>query len=225
MEMVAGEIAAFVLWPIALGLFGFIEPCAIGATLLFIKTLEGATPAGKIGQVVAFTLSRTVFTGLLGIVAVLIGSLFLGLQKAVWLLLGILYAGIGLLYLTGRINWLMRSIGPRLKGLSNRQGSIALGAAFGLNIPACAGPLLLALLTTAAASGASGSSLARGFVSLALFGLALSVPLVLAVFSDRARRALDWLAGLSRRLPLWTGVLFVALGLWSIWFGLYVTVN
>lgn len=135
MEMVAGEIAAFVLWPVALGLFGFIEPCAIGATLRFIKTLEGTTPAAKIGQVVAFTLSRTVFTGLLGIVAVLIGFLFLGLQKAVWLLLGCLYAVIGLPYLTGHIDWLMRSIGPRLKGLSNRQGSIALGAAFGLNIP------------------------------------------------------------------------------------------
>lgn len=221
----AGEIAALTLWPVALGLFGFIEPCAIGATLLFIKTIEGATPASKISQVIAFTLSRTVFTGLLGIVAVLIGALFLDLQKAVWLLLGGLYAVIGMLYLTGHIDWLMRPIGPRLKGLSTRQGSMALGAVFGLNIPACAGPLLLALLTAAAAGGASGGTLARGFISLALFGFALSLPLVAVVFSDRARRLLDSLAGLSRRMPLWTGVLFLALGLWSIWFGLTVSIQ
>lgn len=225
MDAAVAEIAAFVLWPVALGLFGFIEPCAIGATLLFIKTTEGVAPASKIRQVVAFTLSRAIFTGLLGIVAVLIGSMFLGLQKSVWLLLGGLYAFIGMLYLTGRVNWLMRSIGPRLSGLSRPRGSVALGAAFGLNIPACAGPLLLALLTTAAAGGASGDTLARGFISLALFGLALSLPLVLAVFSAHARRALDWLASLSRRMPLWTGVLFVVLGLWSVWFGLYVSVQ
>jgi cytochrome c-type biogenesis protein len=30
------------------------------------------------------------------------------------------------------------------------------------------------------------------------------------------RRALDWLAGLSRRLPMWTGVLLIAPELWSI---------
>ncbi len=225
MDLLAGELTALVLLPVALGLFGFIEPCAIGATLLFIKTIEGATPAAKVSQVLAFTLSRTVFTGLLGIVAVLIGALFLGLQKAVWLLLGILYAVIGLLYLTGRIDWLMRSIGPRLKGLSNRRGSVVLGAAFGFNIPACAGPLLLALLTTAAAGGASGGTLARGFISLALFGFALSLPLVAAVFFDRARRLLDSLASLSRRMPFWTGVLFIALGLWSVWFGLTVSIQ
>ena len=225
METAVAEIAVFILWPLALGLIGFVEPCAIGATLLFIKTTEGTAPSSKVKQVVAFTLSRAFFTGLLGIVAVLIGSLFLGLQKAVWLLLGGLYAVIGMLYLTGRIDSLMRSIGPRLKGLSRPRGSIALGAVFGLNIPACAGPLLLALLTTAAAGGASGDTLARGFISLALFGFAMSLPLVAAVFSSHARRALDWIASLSRRMPFWIGVLFLVLGLWSIWFGLYVSVQ
>jgi cytochrome c-type biogenesis protein len=48
----------------------------------------------------------------------------------------------------------------------------------GLNIPPCAGPLLLALLRAAAAGGASGATLASGFASLGLFGLAMSLPLV-----------------------------------------------
>ncbi|MBI3375408.1 MAG: hypothetical protein HY017_27125 [Betaproteobacteria bacterium] len=223
--MPGGDLATLILWPIGLGLLGFIEPCAIGATLLFIKTTEGQTPAVKVGQVFAFTLSRALFIGLLGAFAAFIGSMFLGVQKAAWLLMGALYAAIGVLYLTGRIGSLMVSIGPRLASLSNPRGSIVLGVTFGLNIPACAGPILLALLAASAAGGASGETVARGFASLALFGFALSLPLVAAVLFDRARRALDWLAGLTRRLPLWTGVLFIVLGAWSIWFGLFVSIK
>lgn len=223
--MPGGELANFFLLPIGLGLFGFVEPCAIGATLLFIKTMEGAPAPTKLAQVVALTLSRAVFTGLLGAIAVVIGSLFLGLQKAVWLAVGILYVGIGVLYLAGGIAPLMRSIGPRLAALSSPRGSIALGAALGLVIPACAAPLLLALLAVAAAGGASGTNILQGFTSLALFGFALSLPLVAAVLFAPARRALDWLAALSRRIPVWTGLLFIALGSFSIWFGLFVSIR
>ena len=105
------------------------------------------------------------------------------------------------------------------------RGSAALGVLFGLNIPACAAPLLLALLGASAASGARGGSVAEGFVALALFGFALSLPLVVAVLFAPARRALDWLAALSRRLPVWTGVLLIALGAWSIWLGLFVSLD
>lgn len=223
--MPGGDVATLILWPIGFGLLGFIEPCAIGATLLFVKTTEGQAPAVKVGQVFAFTLSRALFIGLLGAFAAFIGSMLLGVQKAVWVAMGALYAAIGVLYLTGHIGPLMLSIGPRLASLSSPRGSIVLGLAFGLNIPACAGPILLALLAASAAGGASGETAARGFASLALFGLALSLPLVAAVLSERARRALDRLAGLTRRMPLWTGMLFVVLGAWSIWFGFFVTIK
>lgn len=223
--MPGGELAGLILLPVGLGLFGFIEPCAIGATLLFIKTLEGAPPRTKAVQVLAFTTARASFTGLLGVLAVLIGSLFVGLQKATWLAAGLLYAAIGALYMTGRIGLLMRTVGPRLAILSSARGSLALGAALGLVIPACAAPLLLALLAAAAAGGAGGATLVQGFASLALFGFALSLPLVAAVLFAPARRALDWIAALSRRIPFWTGVLFIALGLFSIWFGLFVTIR
>lgn len=223
--MPGGDLAGLILLPIGLGLFGFVEPCAIGATLLFIKTTEGAPAATKVAQVLAFTVSRAVFTGLLGVLAVLVGSLFLGLQKAIWVVVGLLYAAIGVLYLSGRIGLLMRALGPRLAALSSPRGSVALGASLGLVIPACAAPLLLALLAAAAAGGASGATLAQGFASLALFGFALSLPLVVAVLFKPARRALDWIAALSRRIPVWTGVLFIALGLFSIWFGLFVTIR
>jgi cytochrome c-type biogenesis protein len=33
--------AALLIVPLGLGLLGFIEPCSIGATLIFVKFLEG----------------------------------------------------------------------------------------------------------------------------------------------------------------------------------------
>ncbi|MBI3436339.1 MAG: hypothetical protein HY056_14910 [Proteobacteria bacterium] len=216
---------SLVLLPIGLGLFGFIEPCSIGSTLIFVKFLEGKSAFRKLTQVGIFAFMRAMFIGLLGIAAVLLGAAFLGLQKAAWVALGATYVLIGLLYLAGKIGPLMISIGPSLSRLSNVRGSAALGVLFGLNIPACAAPLIFALLVMAAAGGASGATLASGFISLALFGFALSLPLVVAVLFEPARRALDWLANLSRRLPLWTGVILIALGLWSAWFGLFATIR
>ncbi len=115
----------------------------------------------------------------------------------------------------------MVSLGPSLAELSSLRGSAGLGVFFGLNIPPCAAPLLLALLGGAAAGGAAGGTLASGFLSLALFGVALSLPLVAAVLFEPARRATDWLAGLSGRLPFWTGLLLITLGLSSIWLALF----
>jgi len=215
------EAAAAILLPIGLGLFGFIEPCSIGATLLFIKLIEGKPARVKVAQVAAFALTRAGFIGVMGAAAAFIGAAFLALQKAGWLALGLVYLAIGILYLTGRIGPLMRTLGPRLAGVGNLRSSAALGLLFGLNIPACAAPLLLALLA-ASAAGVTPGGVAGGFASLALFGLALSAPLVVAVLFGRARAALDWLASLTGRMPRWTGMLMVVLGLWSVWFGLVV---
>jgi cytochrome c-type biogenesis protein len=210
------------LVPIGLGLLGFVEPCSIGSTLIFVKYIEGRGAGGKLAEVGVFAATRAIFTGALGTSAAAIGSAFLGFQKGAWIVLGVLYVGLGILYVAGRASALMVALGPSLARISGRGVSAGLGVLFGLNIPACAAPLLLALFGAAAAGGAAGASFAVGFVSLALFGLALSLPLVVAVLVAPARQALDWVAGLSRRVPFWTGVVLIALGLWSVWFGLFV---
>ena len=46
-----------------------------------------------------------------------------------------------------------------------------------------------------------------------------------AVLLPAAPRALIWLAGLSGRLPFWAGIVLIGLGLWSVWFGLFVTLR
>src|SRR3546814_18124998 len=108
----------------------------------------------------------------------------------------------------------MVTLGPSLKRLGRLRGSAGLGLLFGLNIPACAAPLLLALLAGAATTGAT---LLSGFVALAVFGLALSLPLVAVVLVPAAARLLDRFAALSGRFPVLAGLLLVALRAWSVW--------
>ena len=134
------------LLPLGLGLLGFIEPCSIGASLLFLKSVEGNPPAVKVMQATVFTLTRSLFIGALGALAALIGAEFLGFQGFGYVLVGTLYIGLGIVYLSGNAGRLMRSFGPSLSGLSTVRGSVALAMFFGLNIPACSGPLLAAVL-------------------------------------------------------------------------------
>lgn len=208
----------FVLLPLALGLLGFVEPCSIGASLLFLKSVEGNPPATKLMQAGVFTLTRALFIGILGAIAALIGAAFIVFQQFAYILLGSLYLILGIVYLTRNAARVMLSIGPGLRSLSTVRGSAALAMLFGLNVPACAAPLLAAVLGSAAVAGAA--KIGQGFFMLALFGLGLSLPIILAMAFGPAQRALEWLGRHSARLPIFTGSVLVLLGASSIWFGL-----
>jgi len=209
--------------PAGLGLIGFVEPCSIGSSLVFVKYLEGKSAAAKLVETTLFAVTRAAFIGLLGVLAVVIGSVFLDLQRSAWLLLGAIFVALGFLLATGRARALMVTVGPSLKRLSGLKGSAGLGLLFGLNIPACAAPLLFALLAGAAASG--NATALSGFVALAVFGCALSLPLVAVVLIPAARGLLDRFAALSGRYPVVAGLVLVALGAWSIGFGLFATID
>lgn len=197
---------------LALGMLGFIEPCTVGSHLLFVKHLEDRTGRSKVAQTVVFTLTRALVIGGLGAVAALVGERFLGLQRGFWLLLGSLYLLLGITYLLGRQGVLLRTLGVQVRRSDASQESALLGVLFGLNVPACAAPLLAAVLGASVGS----ASVGLGFGTLALFGLALSAPLLLAVLWGDARQWLERFANLSERMPFWTGVVFVALGVWTI---------
>jgi len=216
------DLIRFLILPAGLGLLGFVEPCSMGTNLLFAKYIEGKDRAARLAQVGVFTITRGLFLGALGLLAGLLGTAFLGFQKGVWVVLGTVYLLIGGLYVLGKAGVLMRTIGPGLSRISDRRGSAGLGVLFGLNMPACAAPLIFVMLGTATASSSAGGALASNIVSLGVFGLVLSLPLVLAVSFAPAGRALDRLAALSVRLPKWTGAVFLLLGAWSIYFGLFV---
>jgi cytochrome c-type biogenesis protein len=224
--MTGADLVNLVLLPLGLGLLGFIEPCSIGSSLLFIRYVGGKDASAKLAQVIVFTLTRAAVIGSLGLVATVVGGAFVGLQRGGWLLLGSLYVGLGAAYLAGKAGVLMRPLGPSPGRLSGARGAAGLAVLFGLNIPACAAPLLAAVLGSAAVGGAGGAlRAAQGFASLALFGLALSLPLALAILWPPMRRALDRLSALSTRVRIWIGLALIALGIWSIYLALYPPVD
>lgn len=209
---------ALIVLPLALGLLGFIEPCSMGANLVYLKTLEGRPKANRLFSVSLFVVIRAITIGLIGILAALAGQAFTGAQKGLWLVFGTAYLLIGLLYVTGRSGMIMKSLGPSLARLSDTRGSVGLAVLFGFNIPACSAPLLFVLF--GAAAGAA--TISVGFVTMGLFGLALSLPLLAAVTIPAMQRFFEKITGFSRKLPVWTGALFIVLGLWSVYFGLFV---
>jgi cytochrome c-type biogenesis protein len=211
----AGVLAA------GLGLLAFVEPCSVGSHLLFLKFLDRLPERQRLYQTLTFTVARAGLMAGLGVLAAVIGARFMGIQQGLWMALGGLYVVLGLAYLAGGAPWLIRQSDRLLPRVSATSGGAALGVLFGFNIPACAAPLLAVLLGGAAAQAAAGAGVAYGGVSLLVFGLALSSPLVLAVFTQRGRRLLDAIARLAARMPRVTGAVLVLLGFWSIALALY----
>ncbi|MDP9438510.1 MAG: hypothetical protein M3P49_07175, partial [Actinomycetota bacterium] len=94
----------------------------------------------------------------------------------------------------------------------NKDRSLGLGLLFGLNLPACAYPLVAALLGRSAASGA-----ASGFAALFVFGLALSLPLVPLAFSERATKLLRRLGRFGGVTPYLVGVALLAISAYVLY--------
>jgi cytochrome c-type biogenesis protein len=95
---------------------------------------------------------------------------------------------------------------------------LALGTLFGLNITACVAPLVLALLALTVSTG----NWLSGGLALFLFGLMLSVPILVGVYDDRAS---NWVSRMSVKYrsvyyPVIGGVLIV-LGLAEIVLSMY----
>ena len=188
----------------------------MGSHLLFLKFLDRLSTSQRLYQTLLFTLARAALMAGLGVLAAIAGSQFLDIQHGLWVALGSLYIAIGLAYLAGGAPWLIRQSDRVLPRIPVTSGGAALGVLFGINIPACAAPLLAVLLGGAVVQAATGGEMVYGGVSLLIFGLALSSPLVLAVFTERGRRLLNAIARFTARMPRVTGAVLVLLGFWSI---------
>lgn len=214
--------ALLIALPLGLGLLGFVEPCTVGSSLLFLYYLEGRSANEQLRQTLIFAFVRALLMGLLGVAAVMVGAAFVDFQRSAWVFMGAAYLLLGVAYLTGHVDRLKRSAGLRLGKLQGHRGAALIGAIFAFNIPACAGPLLLALLGTAAVAEAN--NYGRGFLMLAVFGLALSVPIAAAVVWAPGRKILERLGAYSASAPKIIGALFLLLGAWSIRFALVAQV-
>lgn len=206
------------LLPAGLGLLGFVEPCTIGGHLLFLDTQKQRDGAARRAAVAVFIAVRALVAGLVGALVAYLGARLIGAQNGVWLVFGSLYLLVGLAFLMRRAGGVKRRLRLAPEAWRRAGNPWVLGLAFGLNIPACAAPILFGLLGLAATSG----TVLTGFFMMFLFGLFLSAPL--AAFAAIPSWA-GWLDRLGARLRgrRWMiGGVFVLLGVWSIWFGLFV---
>jgi cytochrome c-type biogenesis protein len=209
---------SLILLPLGFGLIGFVEPCVIGAHLIFLTRQAERSQKARAAALIAFVSARTLVMGTLGASVGLLGQLLIGLQTGFWLVFGLLYCTIGAAFVLNRSGWLKRGIILPSPAWKNARSAWLVGAAFGLNIPACAAPILFGLLGLTV----SGGSAIAGFTTMAIFALGLSAPLVvmtlLPAFARFVERSAEWL-----RARRWlTGALFVVLGIWSVYFGLFV---
>lgn len=211
------EWFAHFLVPIGLGLLGFIEPCTIGGHVAFLSSLAGQPKAHRLMSLAVFTATRTIAFGAIGIVVSLIGLLFVGGQQAFWLVFGLAYTALGALYIAGKAKYFMRGIVLPAAGEAQRS-AVILGLILGVNIPACAAPLLFAV----AGSAVGARTFLLGFMTLALFGLALSAPLFVVAMAPKISNVVQALGSSSRRTHQIIGSILVLVGVWSMWFGLYV---
>ncbi|MCF6320847.1 MAG: hypothetical protein L3J32_03655 [Rhizobiaceae bacterium] len=212
------SLFTLIILPIGLGLLGFIEPCTIGGHLIFLDTQNKRTKTEKLSAVLMFTATRSLVAGLFGAFIAFVGQKLIGVQTGFWLVFGIIYLSIGLAFLSGHAGLVKWKIELAPSTWKKAQNPLTLGLAFGLNIPACAAPILFGLLGLAATTG----TIAAGFGMMFLFGLFLSLPLVIFAITPRFTGWLNALSGKMKGMGWLVGALFVLLGIWSIWFGLYV---
>lgn len=189
-----------ILIPSVFGLIGFIEPCSLGINIIFLNRIKGFNRAKRISETLIFTSVRGFFLALVGLSAAFIGSKIITIQSSFFLILGGVYILLGVLAIMNMYRPIFKH-GINISKYIPNEGSMTLGVVFGLIIPACAISLVLALIGKAILFG----NLFEGFISLFIFGIALSSPLfviscfhqsseIIARTADRAKK-IPWLAG------------------------------
>ena len=84
-----------------LGLLGFIEPCTIGAHMLFLGSQRSRPMSERLGAALIFLLARLVVMGGFGGLIVVLGQRLIGVQTGTWLVFGAIYLALGLAIFAG----------------------------------------------------------------------------------------------------------------------------
>lgn len=96
------ELYQVILVPIAFGLLGFVEPCSIGANIIFLGYLE-SRGSSKTLETVKFMIARALFLGLIGLAVGIVGQSLRSGAYSYSLVLGVLYMVLGFVGMFGAI--------------------------------------------------------------------------------------------------------------------------
>lgn len=201
------------------GLLSFLSPCILpmvpfylcylaGQSIDDLRTGQGALPGYLVGRAAVFALGVTTIFVILGLGATAAGQMLRDWHRELsWVAAAVLTL-FGLHFL-GAIRVPLLARDARLSGPALARGLVPaylLGLAFGFGWTPCVGPTLTAILLIASGLGDP----LRGGVLLAVYGLAMTLPFVLAAgfsgpFLAWIQRHRAWLAQVERA----TGALLI----------------
>jgi len=203
------------------GLISFSSPCCLPLLPGYLSYVS-ALPVSELGDrqarmvtlraALLFVAGFTVVFTVLGVVAQLLGSVFLSSGGPVvrWFGVPIIVLGLSTMGVL-RLPFLMRE--RRIDLARVPRGMVwafPMGMAFAAGWAPCLGPVLATIYATAAVSGTA----MWGAALLVLYSLGLGVPFVaLALGFNRAQRSLGWLRRNGRRIEIAGGALLVVVGL------------
>ncbi len=212
---------ALPLFAVVAGLISFSSPCCLPLLPGYLSYVS-ALPVSELGDrqarmvtlraALLFVAGFTVVFTALGVVAQLLGSVFLANGGPVvrWFGVPIILLGLSTMGIL-RLPFLMRE--KRLDLARVPRGTVwafPMGMAFAAGWAPCLGPVLATIYATAAVSGTA----VWGAVLLVLYSVGLGVPFIaLALGFNRAQRSMGWLRRNGRRIEVAGGAMLVAVGL------------
>lgn len=218
------ELFGWVSLAVVAGVVSFSSPCTLPLLPGYVSYVSGLSSSGKdastsdssahrrtlLGALLFMLGFSAVFTTL-GASASLLGSLLARHQQVLGVISGVLIllmaaAMLGVPGLPG----LQRQLRLDLHRISRGPASAPLlGAAFAFSWTPCIGPVLAAILSTAATTTTTG----QGAVLLLAYSAGLGVPFVLlATGLSRGKDRFGWLRRHVRRIEIVGGVLLAAMG-------------
>ncbi len=212
------------LWAPALALAGgaltAANPCVIVMVPLMLAFLsaQGADRAGgrrRIVSTLLFTAGLSITFAILGVAAIILGTLFGAVGKQ-WFLIGGILCILIALHLFGIVNWSV-SLPEKAKKISSGWlGALLLGMMFGLVSSPCATPVLAVVLAYIASSKAN---IAFGFLLLLFYAVGHCILVIVAGFSYEAAARIVGDARLATAnliLKKVSGAIFAAAGIYLL---------
>ena len=223
MSVLAASINPTVFAAFTAGLLSFVSPCVLPLVPGYLGAVSGlkpGVPRAEQGQslpavlwpALTFCLSFTVIFVALGMFATGIGAPLSGNRDVLNKIAGAFLVLFGALLILSRFtNLVSRDFRP--DGLIERAGTggpLIAGAAFAIAWTPCTGPILGAILATAAQKNGVGG----GAFLLLSYSAGLAVPFLLsAVAFDRFATGFRWMRDHYTIITVASGVLLIAVGI------------
>lgn len=190
-----------------LGLLAFFEPCTIATHTLFSARAHQDTRAGCCRSLLAVWLTRSILSGVLLVIAVLV------IPPLVWgpYLPSIILAAMAIVYIVSRFTYIPV---PHLEFFKLLPGgrSLPFAVQLGLTLPACTIPLFVVVAGLAVTVGSVGFAALAGLLFATLF----TAPMVLTSFKGVHADGRELLNRTAKASPYLTAVLLFGAALYLL---------